>query len=142
MSALIRSNTLRLVVLLWFAGWLLLVMPGHKRGIVTLPGAGAEQVKAQACCDPQAPTCCEPAAPDPAADCCGSGSDGRPPKPVDPAKHCAICFLKAHLTDPPPLVLYTPYLGALDELEFLVEHTLAQPKAAPERSRGRAPPLA
>lgn len=82
MHAMLRSNPLRLIVLVWFSGWLLMVMPGHKRGIVTLPGAEIEaaQSEAASCCDPK-PSCCDL----PASECEDS------PKPIDPAKHCAIC---------------------------------------------------
>ena len=128
MQAIFRSNTLRLTVLLWFAGWLLLVMPGHKRGIVTLPGAEIEQAAADSCCEPK-PACCE-------ADADDCGQQG----PIDPAKHCAICFLKSHLTDPPALTLYTPYLGQLDELAFLTESSVLDERATLDRARGRAPP--
>ena len=128
MHALFRSNTLRLLVLLWFAGWLLLVMPGHKRGIVTLPGAEIEQASSDSCCEPK-PSCREPGA-----------DDCETPRPIDPAKHCAICFFKSHLTDPPAFVLYTPFLGQLDELAFLVESSILDDLAALDRPRGRAPP--
>jgi hypothetical protein len=121
-----RSNLLRLVVLVWFSGWLLLVMPGHTRGIVELPGAESEQ--ADSCCEPK-PNCCVIAE-----------DDCETPKPTDPAKHCAICYLKSHLTDPPPLVFYTPYLGELDELAYLLQASVARDIAAPDRVRGRAPP--
>jgi len=127
MRAIIRSNPLRIAVLVWFAGWLVLVMPGHKRGIVEVPGGDAQEV-ASSCCEPQ-PSCCD------AAD--GSQTT---PRPTDPAKHCAICFLKAHLTNPPPVTLYTPYLGELDELAFAIESSIADAQAAPSRVRGRAPP--
>ena len=134
MRTLIRSNTLRLAVLAWFAGWLLFVMPGHKRGIVRLPGAPEAAVAAEqaSCCEPT-PSCCETGDTQPCDE---------PPAPIDPAKHCAICFLKAHLTDPPPVVLYTPYLGELDELAFHVESSIADGLSAPRQLRGRAPPRA
>lgn len=128
MHAIFRSNLLRLTVLLWFAGWLLLVLPGHKRGIVTLPGAETEQAVAGACCEP-VPSCCDTAE-----------HDCPTPGPIDPAKHCAICFLKSHLTDPPALTLYTPYLGQLDELSFLTESSVLDEIATLDRPRGRAPP--
>lgn len=126
MHRFLRSNVLRLTVLVWFSGWLLLVMPGHTRGIVELPGSVSDQ--ADSCCEPT-PSCCDTAT----ADC-------DPPKPTDPAKHCAICYLKSHLTDPPPLVLYTPYLGELDELTYLLQTSLSGDLAAPDLVRGRAPP--
>lgn len=138
MRALIRSNLLRVVVLVWFAGWLLMVMPGHKRGIVTLPGSEAAAQQAS-CCEPT-PDCCQPTAPAPDASCCTLDAGTDPSRPIDPAKHCAICFLKAHLTDPPPVTFYTPFLGELDELDYEVEPSLTASLAAPERSRGRAPP--
>lgn len=136
MQAVLRSNTLRLLVLVWFSGWLLCVMPGHKRGIVTLPGAEAGQVADASCCDPQ-PSCCETA-----LNCGGAGQacEGEPAGPVDPAKHCAICFLKSHLTDPPAVTLYTPYLGELDELAYLIEDSILDTLATPGLMRGRAPP--
>lgn len=134
MHAILRSNSLRLLVLLWFSGWLLLVMPGHKRGIVKLPGAEVQQVASDSCCEP-APSCCETA-----KMCCESAADDEVPGPIDPAKHCAICFLKSHLTDPPALTLYTPYLGELDELAYLIESSVLDELAAPDRVRGRAPP--
>lgn len=128
MQTIFRSNSLRLIVLIWFSGWLLLVMPGHKRGIVTLPGAEVDQVADVSCCEPK-PSCCD-----------AQADDCETPKPIDPAKHCAICFLKSHLTDPPPLVLYTPYLGELDELTYLIESSVLDELASPDRIRGRAPP--
>lgn len=128
---------MRLVVLVWFSGWLLLVMPGHKRGIVKLPGAEVEQSAASrgaSCCEPT-PSCCDTVKP-----CCDTAADDETPSPIDPAKHCAICFLKSHLTDPPALTLYTPYLGELDELAYLIESSVLDELATPERMRGRAPP--
>ena len=127
MRALIASNPLRIAVLIWFASWLMLVMPGHKRGIVQVPGGDAQEI-ASACSEPQ-PSCCDPAE-----------SPQSPPRPGDPAQHCAICFLKAHLTDAPPATFYTPFLGELDELAFLIEDSVADEQAAPDRVRGRAPP--
>ncbi|MFK7790537.1 MAG: hypothetical protein AB8C95_13720 [Phycisphaeraceae bacterium] len=132
MHAILRSNSLRLVILVWFSGWLLMVMPGHKRGIVTLPGAEIEQAQAEAsssCCEPK-PSCCDL----PTGDC------EEPPKPIDPAKHCAICFLKSHMTDPPAVVLYTPYLGELDELAYLIESSILDELTSSTLMRGRAPP--
>ncbi|MEM6506923.1 MAG: hypothetical protein AAF711_15915 [Planctomycetota bacterium] len=128
MQAIFRSNTLRFAVLLWFSGWLLLVLPGHKRGIVTLPGAEIEHAQAELCCNPQ-PSCCE---------LCPDGCEV--PGPIDPAKHCAICFLKSHLTDPPAVVFYTPYLGELDELAYLTESSILESLATLAGIRGRAPP--
>lgn len=128
MRKFITSIPFRLAVLLWFSGWLLLVMPGHKRGIVTLPGSEAQQQEVASCCEPK-PSCCDVL-----------GED-KPAGPIDPAKHCAICFLKSHLTDPPPVALYTPYLGELDELDYVIHESIKQTLAAPTQMRGRAPPV-
>ncbi|MGB0766793.1 MAG: hypothetical protein ACPGYV_03685 [Phycisphaeraceae bacterium] len=148
MRRLISSNSLRIAVLVWFSGWLLLVMPGHKRGIVELPGGEADAVAS--CCEPR-PSCCDDASvavlvgdactSDTVA-CDGDGSFccDDTPRPTDPAKHCAICYLKSHLTDPPAVVLYTPYLGELDELVFVTLDSIIDALATPDRLRGRAPP--
>lgn len=128
MRSVVGSNSLRIAILVWFAGWLVLVMPGHKRGMVTLPDAAVADDSAS-CCEPK-PSCCDPDDP----------ADQPGDRPSDPAKHCAICFLKAHLTDPPPVTLYSPFLGELDELAFLVEQSIADTQAALSRLRGRAPP--
>jgi len=138
MHKLFRSNLFRVAILLWFAGWLVVVMPGHTRGVVKLPGAALAE--AALCCEPTPDaSCC-----DPAPTCCGDVSGGAPKPgdaPIDdPAKHCAICFLKATLTDPPPVTWYTPFLGELDELAYCVESSIADPVAAPAQLRGRAPP--
>lgn len=135
MHAILRSNSLRLLVLIWFSGWLLLVMPGHKRGVVQLPGAAAQQAASSSCCEPT-PSCC-----DTPLSCCDNATEtGAPARPIDPAKHCAICFLKSHLTDPPAVTLYTPYLGELDELSYLIESSILDALATPKLLRGRAPP--
>jgi hypothetical protein len=140
MHVLFRSNLLRLVVLTWFSGWLLLVMPGHTRGVVSLPGAevAASAEADSSCCDTRT-SCCERVSP-----CCDANAESEgdtTPKPIDPAKHCAICFLKSHLTDAPPAVLYTPYLGELDELAYHCESSVLDDRSAPLRTRGRAPPM-
>jgi len=139
MRSLMHSSSFRVLVMLWFSGWLVVVMPGHTRGIVQLPDAkGGEQ---DSCCQAKPPSCCQgrPSQTDNAGPSDTSrGGD----KPTDPARHCAICFLKAHLTTPPPLTLYTPYLGELDELGFMVESSIADDLAAPALMRGRAPPQA
>ena len=129
MRSLLRSNPMRLAVLLWFAGWMVFVMPGHTRGLVTLPGSErGDKAEQAACCQPR-PSCCDK-----------ERTDDCPQRPTDPARHCAICFLKARLTDPPPFTLFTPYLGELDELAYQPETSLAYDQPAPERLRGRAPP--
>ncbi len=129
MRVLTRSIPLRIAILLWFSAWMIVVMPGHTRGIVQMPGSQTSDKSS--CCQPK-PSCC----PTPNASC--EQSPGQ--RPTDPAKNCAICFLKVRLTDPPPLTIYTPYLGELDELAFVIESSIADDLAAPKLLRGRGPP--
>ena len=141
MRGIIQSSALRLSVLVWFACWLVVVMPGHTRGIVKLPGSDLSSKQGVSCCEPAPPSCCQAGPKDASASAmCALGEHGKQPNPIDPAKHCAICFLKAQLRNPPPLVLYTPYLGELDELEVVVDESITHDQAAPSQMRGRAPP--
>ena len=87
-----RSRALRILLLVFEALWLNVIVPGHRRGAVPLPG--------EKC------VACEP----PKDDCCpeASGSTkSTPSKPVDPAAHCAICYFAARLS-PPPVIDFTP----------------------------------
>jgi hypothetical protein len=82
------------VVLAIFEGfWLNVVVPGHKRGIVQMPGASAGVACPCCCCDqPQ-----------------NSGQTGGSKKdsPGGPAGTCAICNFAAHLSVP-PVIDFTP----------------------------------
>ena len=132
MRAIFRSNLFRIAILLWFSAWLLVVMPGHTRGIVRMPGSVARAAQSS-CCEP-APSCC-------ATETASDGCDGDTPQPPeDPARHCAICFLKAHLTDPPPTNFYTPFLGELDELDYAPFASVFDDQSQPMHARGRGPP--
>ncbi len=51
-----------------------------------------------------------------------------------------VCFLKAHLIDAPPVVLYTPYLGELGEIAYAMEISVHKDLAVLDRVRGRGPP--
>jgi hypothetical protein len=91
-----RWRTLRVTFLLFQALWLNVIVPGHRRGEVALPGeACAACQSAQASSD----------------DCCPAGAeqrrqDSHPPK-GDPARHCSICYFAARVT-PPPVIDLTP----------------------------------
>lgn len=83
-------------MLLWFA----VIVPGHQRGVLTVPGSDAR------------PACCS-----------RTGrmtvlKSGEKPQraPADPAKHCALCRFTATLDAPATPVLDVPESELLDIL--------------------------
>jgi len=133
-----QSNPFRLLVLTWFSFWLVVFIPGHTRGVVEMPDA---QAAAASCCTP-APSCCAPTTGRDVS-CCTPGQATQTrdeDAPADPARRCMVCFLKARLTDAPPVVIYTPYLGELDEIAYADEPSLCGDLTVLEVSRGRGPP--
>jgi hypothetical protein len=103
------------------------IVPGHERGVVQLPGSACEQ-----CCG-----CDQPAT---KSCCAGRGDPSKhAPKP-DRASHCAICSFAAHLCVPPVFRLTLEPLGLAEILSPaapLVAPSI--PARLPERSR--APPV-
>lgn len=97
-----RGRAFRITFLLFEALWLNVIVPGHQRGIVSLPGTACPN------CAPSEPVepCCADEKPAP-KEC---------PIPGDPAKQCAICHFAAMLTIPPPIDLSAPSLGLLEFL--------------------------
>ena len=83
---------MRIFLLLFEALWLNVVVPGHQRGVVPLPGE-----RCVACASPK-DTCCPDA---------GERREPARSKPVDRAAHCAICYFAARLS-PPPVIDFTP----------------------------------
>ena len=121
----VRGRSFRIALLVFQTLWLNVIVPGHQRGVVSLPG--------------EAQSSCHAAA---ARPCCGSGHPGGPNKsgkPGDPALHCAICYFAARVTPTPPIVFAPEPLRLLEVLN---------PEAAPARAAipfilsydGRAPP--
>ncbi|HZL36460.1 MAG TPA: hypothetical protein VFC78_14170 [Tepidisphaeraceae bacterium] len=99
-----RSRALHIALLLVQALWLNVVVPGHRRGSVALPGercGSCEQGAGVAA----VPPCCRSHASQTGA--------GHLPAPIDPARHCAICNFAAHLSIPPAIDLSLPPLGLL-----------------------------
>lgn len=94
-----RSKFWRILLALYLLLWFGVVVPGHRRGIVTI----GPPDPAQTC------SCCQ------CPDCAGT-----PSKPSDTppsqASHCAICDFAAHLTLPPTFDFTLPPLGLLDRL--------------------------
>jgi hypothetical protein len=84
--------------------WLNMILPGHTRGIVTMPCCAAEQTQAQQTSAPVCPRCAAERRSHPS------------PTPADRA-HCALCFFAAHLTIPPALDLTAPQLRFLNYVD-------------------------
>jgi hypothetical protein len=75
--------------------WFNMIVPGHRRGIVQLPGA-----RAACCCEQESVTC---------AHCQGTGSDKqKTPAKRDPAANCAICSFAARVSSPPAIDFIPP----------------------------------
>lgn len=89
-----RSRALRIAILLFQALWLNVIVPGHQRGVVRLPGEDCPECREVATAQP---ACCE-----------DEPREKHPAKPQrDPALHCAICYFAARLS-PAPFVDLTP----------------------------------
>jgi hypothetical protein len=117
---------------LWFG----VIVPGHRRGIVPLPGYEA----ADSCCS-SPPTEQSDSRPS----CCPTDDEASPAsspddRPDDPVKRCAICYIVAMLNVPPAIDFVDPpsallqYLPALKNTTFFTVASLL-------RFHGRAPPL-
>jgi hypothetical protein len=97
-------NAIKLGLLIFQAMWLLLVLPGHTRGLIswTRSSSGVE-IASESCC----------------------GSDQASPRSTDDEptreqkKNCAVCYYAVGLTPPPVLELYVPDLGLLQILPLL-----------------------
>jgi hypothetical protein len=124
---LFRWRGFKLALLAFQLLWLNVIVPGHRRGIVNLPGSGCPE--------------CQAAAEMPNGDRCPVHENGKShsPAPADPAAHCAICFFSARLSPAvafdfthPPLEL----IGAIERAKPIVHYS---PEFA-STYLGRAPP--
>jgi hypothetical protein len=116
----------RILLLVFEALWLNVIVPGHHRGAVPLPGEEC------AACQTQV------------ADCCPehSGHRAPPAKPRgDPAQHCAICYFSARLCPPPAIDFSPPPLRLIAQLPFPAPHIRDAAPFIPSYY-GRAPPQA
>ena len=85
----VRRRGLHYILLIFQVLWLNVVVPGHRRGIVPVPGEARQNTVV-------CPLC--------AARASASTASSRPSKsgsPCNAPEHCAICFFAAHLTLPP-----------------------------------------
>lgn len=123
-----RCRALRLVLVVFEALWLNVIVPGHQRGAVALPGEPC------ATCEQQVATG-EP--------CCDNQPVGKhPDKPrKDPAQHCAICYFAARLSTPVVIDLTPPPLRLLEVRPPAAgeAHTRLTPVLTYD---GRGPPVA
>jgi len=123
-------KALRWSFILFQCVWLNAVLPGHTRGVVTLPGSGdgdsRASVETHACCAGLAKTT-------------DRKNDSPARKPASGS--CAICFFAAHMATPPP-ALDPP--AALGLREILPVHAPATARSLEHRFAylGRGPPLA
>jgi hypothetical protein len=130
---MMRSRALRIAILVFEALWLNVVVPGHTRGSVALPGERCPS--------------CERCAADPISPCCDM-PEGQPvashPHSVphrDPARHCAICYFAARLSLPVVFDFTHPPLGLLGAAAPQpAGHIVSIPFVA--TYDGRAPPQA
>jgi hypothetical protein len=97
-----RRRGLSIALAIFEAIWLNVVVPGHKRGIVQMPGTSAAGL---------CPCCCEQASS--AAHPGGSKQNA----PGGPASTCAICNFAAHLSVPPKVDFTPPPLKLLGPAE-------------------------
>jgi hypothetical protein len=123
-----RSRTLRIAILIFQALWLGVLVPGHRRGVVALPGEQnfAAFSSERSCC---------------AVD--GSEHRHLPQVPCsrDPAKHCAICHLAMRLSTPPAIDIVLPPCG-LAEVRPLSSFDAPASILTLPTYDGRAPPSA
>ena len=98
-----RPAAVRLAVLVWITVWFVLIVPAHNRGAIKTPGNNAQTadarqpvISADGCARCKAPLG-EPDEPD--------GEESPAPSP---SGDCAICYINAVITIPPPVVLIPP----------------------------------
>jgi hypothetical protein len=123
---ILRSRPFRLAVLLFQALWLNVVLPGHSRGAVSVPGGGCEACRIGA----EKSSCHQPSPSKP------NGSD---PAPGDPASHCAICYFAAMLSLPPAIDLSPPALRFLELRDVPIAERVVSTLFSATYD-GRAPP--
>ena len=90
--------------------WLNVVLPGHTRGVITLPGTDCADDRGVASVAQQqsdAHACCHGAA--------KSTRNDRTPTPRQRGA-CAVCFFAAHMAPPAPVVCGLLPLGLLEQI--------------------------
>lgn len=115
---------LRWAFILFQFAWLNVVLPGHTRGSITVPGT-----------KPTAPACC-------AGHQAGSRTpaENQQPTPADRA-NCAICYFAAGMSTPPPVIVAPMPRGVVAILPLPAPEILIS-SDYPAAYHGRAPPAA
>ena len=119
----------RILLLLFEALWLNVIVPGHQRGAVPLPGEKC------AACEAQVADCCPDHSTDPAPPAKEKGRG-------DPAQHCAICYFAARLCVPSVIDLSPPPLRLVEQLPFPAPHTRDAAPFIPSYYERGPPPTA
>lgn len=113
-------------MILWCLLWFAVILPGHKRGAIALPGETQNAASISFC---------------PLCDLLKPSPDGSTPlKPCQGG--CMICFLKAGLDTPPPAIIFDNKHTLLDELPLILDLPLTDSIDAQRIIAGRAPPHA
>ena len=99
-----RWRTLRVLVLVFQALWLNVIVPGHRRGVVALPGESCAACERGKVAEGE---CCE----------MDGGKQRQEAPKGDPALHCAVCYFAARVTPAEFVDLSLPPLGYLHEVE-------------------------
>ena len=124
---LMRWRPGHLALILFQAFWLNVVIPGHTRGAVALPGCDGGS------CIDSSVSAARPAS------CCHTGESSRSKSFPSRSSRCAICAFAARMTLPPVVDFAPPKLGLLAwaSTEPAHEALSLAPAAAYD---GRAPP--
>lgn len=130
-----RNQRFSTACILWLAVWFGVVVPGHERGQIVLPGyeaprhCGTTSASQTASSASTPSTCCPVSRPD---------GDSEPDSPV---QRCAICYIVATLTVPPPIDLAPQ---PTDRVGRVAMARPDRPVSAPAilSYHGRAPPTA
>jgi hypothetical protein len=141
-----RGSTFHKLAVVWLALWFGVIVPGHKRGLVLLPG-GEPPVQTKPA---SAETCplagvmvgttrgCCPGSSVPVSPTAPGSPDGPSKMPVT---HCAICYL-AGVLDVPPAPDFAPKPLELLEILPWPAPVAVDPQPSLQTYLGRAPPVA
>lgn len=131
-----KATTFHKFAILWLALWFGVIVPGHKRGLVLLPG-GNDTPPATTASDKPCPLAAVMAT---NGSCCPSSSPSKAPAPGTPVTHCAICYLTGVLDVPPTPDLAHKPLELLQLLAWPTPEVVIS-AATTHTHPGRAPPI-
>jgi hypothetical protein len=123
------SRAIRIALLIVEALWLNVIVPGHQRGVVPLPGESCSACEV----DNAVRKCCHTLA-------TGSSAPAKQKPGGDPAQRCAICHFAARLCTPPVINFTPPRLGLAEILEPPAPRSALSVRV-PLVLRDRAPPF-